>query len=90
MTDRENFISIAKRKGYERMPVSFNMCPTLAEKYNAYIKEHPIDVPFDVDHVGDINAKWTENSVFLEKYYKGISFKEGTHINGWGVAHEPG
>lgn len=90
MTDRENFISIAKRKGYERMPVSFNMCPTLAEKYNAYIKEHPIDVPFDVDHVGDINAKWTENSVFLEKYYKGISFKEGTHINGWGVAREPG
>ena len=38
MTDRENFISIAKRTGYERMPVSFQMCPDLTRRYEAYIK----------------------------------------------------
>ena len=38
MTDRENFLSIAKRTGYERMPVSFSMCPDLARRYEAYIQ----------------------------------------------------
>ncbi|MBO5299789.1 MAG: hypothetical protein J6B51_06915 [Clostridia bacterium] len=90
MTDRENFISIAKRKGYERMPVSFSMCPSLSQKYNEYIKENPIDVPWDVDYIPGISAKWTDGNVFRDKYYKDKSFKEGTSINGWGVAHEPG
>lgn len=90
MTDRENFISIAKRTGYERMPVSFQMCPDLARRYDAYVKEHPIEVPWDVDHLPGLSATRTPPDVFLQKYYRNKTFKEGTFINEWGVAHEPG
>ena len=31
MTERENFFAIARRKGYERMPVQFNLCPYLQQ-----------------------------------------------------------
>lgn len=90
MTDGENFISIAKRTGYERMPVSFQMCPDLARRYDAYVKEHPIEVPWDVDHLPSLSATRTPPDVFLQKYYRNKTFKEGTFINEWGVAHEPG
>ena len=90
MTDRENFLSIAKRTGYERMPVSFQMCPDLARRYEAYIREHPIEVPWDVDYLPGLSVTWTPPEVFLENYYRGKSFKPGTYVNEWGVAHEPG
>ena len=90
MTDRENFLSIAKRTGYERMPVSFSMCPDLTRRYDAYIKENPIDVPWDVDYIPGLSAKCADSRLFLEKYYPNKDFKAGTHVNGWGVAHEPG
>lgn len=32
MTNRENYIAIARRKGYEYMPVHFSMCPSLQAK----------------------------------------------------------
>ena len=90
MTDRENFLSIAKRTGYERMPVSFNMCPDLARRYEEYVKVHPIEVPWDVDYIPDLPAKCADSRLFLEKYYAHKDFKAGTNIDGWGVAHEPG
>jgi uroporphyrinogen decarboxylase len=90
MTDRENFLSIAKRTGYEWMPVSFQMCPDLARRYDAYIKEHPIDIPWDADYIPGLSATYTEPKLFLEKFYSHKNFKAGTQIDGWGVAHEPG
>lgn len=43
MTERENFFAIARRKGYERMPVQFNLCPylqqTCGEKIRALQEE---------------------------------------------------
>lgn len=90
MTDRENFLSIAKRTGYERMPVSFNMCPDLARRYEEYVKVHPIEVPWDVDYIPDLPAKCADSRLFLEKYYAHKDFKAGTNIDGWGVTHEPG
>ena len=90
MTDRDNFIHISKRLGYERMPVSFNMCPSLAERYKEYTRVHPVDVPWDVEYVGDLDAQCASSDVFLERYYKEKRFKKGTHISGWGIAYEPG
>lgn len=66
MTDRENFLSIAKRTGYERMPVSFSMCPDLARRYEAYIREHPIEVPWDVDYLPGLSVTWTPPEVPVE------------------------
>lgn len=90
MTDRENFISIAKRTGYERMPVHFDMCPALTEKFEAYIKEHPIEIPRYADYVSELPASAADRSVFLNHYYKEKTFKNGTDISSWGVAREPG
>ena len=81
MTDRENFLSIAKRTGYERMPVSFSMCPDLTRRYEAYIKENPIEVPWDVDYLPGLSVTRTPQEVFLEKDYRGKSFKPGTVVN---------
>lgn len=90
MTDRENYLSIARRTGYERMPVSFSMCPSLAQKYNEYIKEHPIKLDLQCADIGGIGAVCTDADTFKKRYYAGKTFKPGTHIDGWGVAHEPG
>ncbi len=90
MTDRENFISIAKRRGYDFIPVNFNMCPSLAEKYNEYTKEHPIAFRGESFNLYGMSAKYASPDEFLKKYYSDKNFKPGTTIDGWGVAHEPG
>ena len=90
MTDRENFLSIARRTGYERMPVRFSMCPALSRKYNEYIKEHPMEIDWQYKDINGIAAKSTDAETFRSKYYADKTFKPGTHIDGWGVAREPG
>jgi len=90
MTDRENFLSIARRTGYERMPVKFSMCPALSEKYNEYIKEHPMELDWQYGDIGGIEAEFADAETFRRKYYADKTFKPGTHIDGWGVAREPG
>ena len=39
MTNRENFLSLVRRKGYERVPYGYQMCPTIREKYDAWRRE---------------------------------------------------
>lgn len=34
MTNRENYLSIARRTGYDYMPVSFSMCPDLSRRFS--------------------------------------------------------
>lgn len=31
MTNRENFLSLLRRRGFERVPVEFSLCPHLVE-----------------------------------------------------------
>ena len=35
MTRRENTLSLLRRRGYEKVPVDFNLCPHLEEIYKA-------------------------------------------------------
>lgn len=90
MTNRENYLSIARRTGYDYMPVNFSMCPSLRERYNAYIREHDLKLPIGEGDVGGLPATFAPGDVFKERYYKEKAFKTGTWIDGWGVAHEPG
>ena len=90
MTNRENYLSIARRTGYDFMPVSFSMCPDLRRRYNEYIREHDLKLPIGDAGVMDLPADCAPREVFLERYYKDKSFKPGTYVDGWGVAHEPG
>lgn len=89
MTNRENYISIAKRTGYERVPVSFSMSPSIAKKYSEYLAAHPdFIVPEFEGHMGDIAPKPQDTAIF-KKYYP-YELKKGAYIDWYGVAHEPG
>ena len=45
MTDCENYLAIARRRGYEYMPVHFNMCPSLKKRFEEYVQTHELFIP---------------------------------------------
>lgn len=89
MTNRENYISIARRTGYDYMPVNFNMCPSLAEKYEMYCREQDLHLPVREGIIGDSPISGNGPDVFMT-YYAGKRFRPGTMFDSWGVAREPG
>ncbi len=90
MTDRENFLSIVRRRGFERIPVSFMMCPLLSEKFRAYRAEHPMTLPWDCVWLDSPRVDAASAETFRALYYKDADLRKGTDIDMWGVAHEPG
>jgi len=88
MTNIQNFRSIARRTGFERMPASFVMSPAIKKKFEDYKSETGFSyTPPRVD-IPDLPAKCASEEVFHT--YHGRTFKPGTHIDCYGVAHEPG
>lgn len=89
MTNRENYLSLVRRQGFEHIPVDFFMCPSLEKRFEQYAQEHGITFAFDHVHL-DNGLKWisAEESVF-RKYYR-EPLKEGTTFDGYGVAYSPG
>ena len=90
MTNRENYLSLARRSGFERVPFSFSLCPSLAEKFRAFTSENHLDFPFVEGNVPDLPCDIRPPEFFLSNYYSDCRFRPGTNIDGWGVAHEPG
>ena len=90
MTDRENFLSIAHRKGYTSIPVDFNMCPSLQAKFDAYNQQNPVIFNRQYGTIPGISAEVTDAATFKQLYYADKDFKPGTTIDMWGVGHEPG
>ena len=88
MINIENFRSIAKRQGFEFMPADFVMCPTVRKKFEDYIAETGFKYTPSRVNIPDLPAKYASKETFLQ--YHNRSFKEGTRIDGYGVAHEPG
>ena len=89
MTNRENYLAIAHRKGYEYMPVQFSMCPHLKERFERYRKEHELFIPEGPARIASPTMISASEEAFLP-YYAHIELKEGTKINRWGIAQEPG
>ncbi len=90
MTKRENLLSLYRRKGYEKAPIHFNLCPTLLEKYKAYANNDAFFgdyFGFSRKGIGYGKLRDTSTDKFLPYYDK---LKEGTRIDLYGVAHEPG
>ena len=56
MTPRENYVSIARRTGYEYMPVSLNMSPSIRKKYEAYTASHDLELPVGEGTLSDLPA----------------------------------
>ncbi len=90
MTNRENYLSIARRTGYDYMPVKFPMCPDLQARFDAWLRENELEIPYGEGYVNSLPMTRAADETFLENYYKNKVFKPGTTIDAWGVAHEPG
>ena len=90
MTPRENYVSIARRTGYEYMPVSLNMSPSIRKKYEAYTASHDLELPVGEGTLSDLPADCLSPEEFRKRFYASKDFRPGTAIDGWGVAHEPG
>lgn len=89
MTNRENYFKLARREGgFERIPTYFECCPSLREKFENYCKETGFEYEPDVIRVFLPLESAVPTEDFL-KYYD-HSFKEGTNIDYWGIAHEKG
>jgi len=88
MTRIENYINIAKRKGYNKMPPNISLCPSLRKRFEEYC--HRTGLEYRPSHIGvpDLIPSYASSSDFL-RYYN-HTFKEGTTIDKWGIAHEPG
>lgn len=90
MTDRENFFSIVRRQGYERMPYGYSMCPDLQERFDAYCAQSGFSPDFVMVNVPDVPPKPRDMQMYYDRYYAGKKFKEGTFLDINGVAREPG
>lgn len=88
MTNIENYLSIARRTGYRKIPVEFNMCPSLAARFEEYVKQHDLEIPQSLVCLPDLVPVTADKRTFSGYYDHG--FKEGTIIDQYGVAHEPG
>ena len=88
MTRIENYINIAKRKGYNKMPPNISLCPSLRKRFEEYCHRTGLEYrPSHID-VPDLIPNYASSSDFLRYYNR--TFKEGTTIDNWGIAHEPG
>lgn len=90
MTDRENFFSLVQRQGYERMPYGYSLCPDLQARFDAYCAERRFEPDFVMVNVPDVPARPRDMQVYYDRYYAGRTFKTGTFLDIYGVAHEPG
>ena len=88
MTNIENFLSLVRRKGYEKVPVDFKPCPSLAKKFDEYVKSSGFEYKKTMVDIPDLVPKFAGREEFLNYYPH--SFKDGTKIDMYGVAHEPG
>lgn len=91
MTERENLISLLRRQGYERMPSTFNLCPSLEEEYkrtidnNQHYTKH-FNMPWE--NIDDIILG--EESKKTDKFREFYSYElnDSTSIDTWGIGHE--
>ncbi len=89
MTNRENFLSLLRRQGFERVPVEFSLCPHLVE-----VCKEKLGVDDYVEYFG---MPWrnVEDLRLLDhdvekyrKYYEKKPLAEGADIDLFGVGHE--
>lgn len=90
MTKKENLLALLRREPFEEIPAEFNMCPSLVEEYQkktgSSLDYHRyFGMPWE--NVEDIRLKY-DPEIYRKYYPEGL--KEGTQIDIWGVAHEPG
>ncbi len=90
MNQRENLLSLIGRKGYDFMPATFFLCPSLIAEYQRRTgSDLPYQAYFNMPwrFIPEIQPVNGDTSRFLP-YFKDL--KPGAHIDMFGVGHEPG
>ena len=89
MTNRENFLSLLRRQGYERVPVEFVLCPHLQEVCRKELGAEDYEEYFGMPwrRVEDLKLKDHDVEKY-RKYYEKKPLAEGADIDIWGVGHE--
>ena len=89
MTNRENYLSLVRRKGFCKMPYDFHMSPDFEAKLNAYIAETGFQYRFDTRNL-DFGIQLIPAGEDVFRKFFPYELKEGTEIDPLGIAHEPG
>lgn len=89
MTNRENFLSLLRRTGYERVPVEFVLCPHQQEVCRRELGAEDYEAYFGMPwrRVEDLRLKEHDVDQY-RKYFTDEPLKEGAEIDVWGVGHE--
>ena len=104
MNQRENLLSLYRRQGYAQAPVSFDLCPALQRSFEAQhpgsmpyqqFFGFPLRVIPDpgfpwIEEIKDFvpQRRWSQE--WDAAHYPPTPVAEGSRIDVWGIAHEPG
>lgn len=91
MSARENVLALYRRRGCERVPAQFSLCPSLVREFERRYgrgRSYAEHFAFDVRAVG--YAHIATAPFAPERWFPGGSFAPGTSFDAWGVGHEPG
>ncbi len=90
MTKRENLLALLRREPYEEIPVDFSLCPDLVEIFREKTGgQTDYAAYFGMPWRGVADIRLPYDPEAYRKFYPG-GLKEGSSIDIWGVAHEPG
>jgi uroporphyrinogen decarboxylase len=88
MTNRENFLALVRRQGYERVPVEFVLCPHLQEvcKEQLGAEDYQEYFGFPWRRVDDLRLGNHDTEKYRKFYQTPLA--EDADIDVWGVGHE--
>jgi len=87
MTKRENFLSLIKRQGYQKVPVDFWLCPSLHDKFWDCMDKNQPDIDADLSYreVPDLAPAQIDSTLFHQFY--DIPITDNIKIDAYGVGH---
>lgn len=88
MTNRENFLSMLRRKGYERVPVEFVLCPHLQEVCKEKLGADDYEEYFGFPWRRVDDLKLVDHDVEKYREFYRTPLAAGADIDIWGVGHE--
>lgn len=89
MTNRENFLSLLRKEGYEWVPVEFTLCPHLQELIRKQIGTSDYAKYFKFPWANIEDIRLVDHDTNKYRPYFNPPLAENGFIDPWGVGHEP-
>lgn len=88
MTNRENFLSLIRKQGYEHVPVEFILCPSLQEAVRERFGAEDYEQYFGFPWRRVEDVRLIDHDVEKYRGYFNPPLAEGADIDQWGIGHE--